>query len=517
MTIPYSDWKHGEDYRVIELPNGEVLLFITGNHQLLGISPELGAHLQEGLHALTDEESEEWQRVAEQGIISDVNTHRLAASSFSDGANLAININLTAFCNLGCTYCFADGGDYGRIQGKMESETVEYIFDLIRKHVTDTQAVRFEFFGGEPLLNFDRIKEICDYSDAFSRETGVQFINRISTNLTVMPDGVLDLFARKKFIVSVSIDGGSETHDHNRPTKGGGGSFDKIIKNCIRVREASDDITLVARMTVVGDQVSITDNVHELLAYNIFDYFQIYPGVVSAEHNSIFSSLVTIERGPVTVGGGAQPQKTGSGCGSSGKNTVDPTFYRQLSEFFDIYPTLFSPGNRFRGVLEYERFADMIIEGKTALSYCSGGRNYYTFSPDDSIMPCHRLVGETEFQSGTSKEGLTADLSAWRLSVDEHQTCSKCWVRYICGGGCKQENFVATGSLNEPNPEMCKSQIQLVENVVRMLAQQGEKYRNQNRVPLEDLFVSCGRPLVMNLRSPGAALPGDLQHFHSSY
>jgi len=515
MTIPHGDWLHGEDYRILELPDGKVLLFITGNNRVLGVSPQLGGHLREGLHTLTPDESKEWCRLVEQGVISDSNRHRLASSTFSDGANLAINVNLTALCNLGCTYCFADGGDYGRIKGKMGSQTVGYIFDFIREHVTDTRAVRFEFFGGEPLLNFDCMKQICDDSDAFRRESGVEFIYRISTNLTVMPDGVLDLFAQKKFIVSVSIDGGRETQEHNRPTKGGGGSFDKVIANCRRVREAGDDITLVARMTVVGDRVPLVDNVRELIAYNLFDYFQIYPGVVPASHNGIFSTVITIGRGATARNAGAQMRKTGSD--SSRKNTVDPSFYAQVVELFEIYPTLFSSGNRFRGVLEYERFAEMIVHGKMALSYCSGGRNYYTFSPDDSIMPCHRLVGETEFQGGSGKGGLTADLSAWRLSVDEHPTCSKCWIRYVCGGGCKQENYVATGSLTTPNAEMCKSQILLVEQVARMLSERGRSYANRNRVPLEDLFVSCGRPVVMNLRQPDATLPGDLHHFYSPY
>lgn len=513
MNHSYSTWKHGQDYQVLDVTDDKSFVFITGNHQLLAVTPELGERLREGLHALSAAEAQEWERLAESGVISDVNRYRLAASSFSDGANLAININLTAFCNLGCTYCFADGGDYGRIKGRMESETVEYIFNFIREHVTESRIVRFEFFGGEPLLNFERIKEVCDYSDVVSRETGIKFIYRISTNLTVMPEGVLELFADKQFIVSVSIDGGRETHDHNRPTKGGHGSFEKIINNCQLVRKASDEITLVARMTVVGDKVSITENVRELLAYNIFDYFQIYPGVVPVELNEIFSSssLVNIERGPVT--GTAAPKTS---CASSGKNTVDPTFYRQLAEFFAIYPTLFSPDNRFRGVLEYERFADMILNGKMALSYCSGGRDYYTFSPDDSIMPCHRLVGEVEFQAGSGPEGLKADLSAWRLSVDEHPTCSRCWIRYVCGGGCKQENFIATGSLTEPNPEMCQSQIQLVENVVQMLARQDKSYRERDRVPLEDLFISCGRPTVINLRDANVIKPDNLKHFQLS-
>jgi len=509
MTTPTINWQHGQDYQVLDVAEGGSLLFITGNHRLLRVSSEVGERLRQGLHALSTEELEEWSQLMETGMISDVNRYRLASSQFSDGANLAVNINLTAFCNLGCTYCFADGGDYGRIKGRMEAQTVEYIFDFIRQHLTSSQTVRFEFFGGEPLLNFDRIQEICDRSEEVHREDGVKFIYRISTNLTVMPQGALELFAAKKFIVSVSIDGGPTTHDHNRPTKSGRGSFEKIINNCLRVRQASDDITLVARMTVVGDQVSLSENVRYLWDYNIFDYFQIYPGVVPVEKNEIFSSLVTIKRKDDSSGA---PKM--SCASSSTKNTVDPTFYRQLEEFFEIYPTLFTPTNRFRGALEYERIADMIADGKLALSYCSGGRNYYTFSPDDSIMPCHRLVGETKFQVGEGKDGLTANLDEWRLSVDEHPTCSKCWIRYLCGGGCKQENYVATGSLTEPNPEMCKSQIRLVENVIQLMAHEDENFRSRNRVPLEDLFVSCGRPLIMNLRQFDQPPPGNLQFFH---
>jgi len=510
MTSPALNWQHGLDYQTIDLAEGGAIIFITGNHRLLRTSSEIGTLLRAGgPRALSTKELAEWSLLAETGTISDVNRHRLASSSFHDGANLAINVNLTAICNLGCTYCFADGGDYGRIKGKMEAQTVEYIFDFIRQHITSSETVRFEFFGGEPLLNFERIKEICDRSDEVHRKEGVNFIYRISTNLTVLPAGTLELLADKKFIVSVSIDGGAETHDHNRPTKGGRGSFETIINNCFRVRRASDDITLVARMTVVGNQVSLSDNVRQLWGYNIFDYFQIYPGVVPAEKNEIFNPLVTIER---KANASSAPKLSCSSNGSS-KNTVDATFYSQLRDFFAVYPTLFSETNRFRGVLEYERIADMIANGKLALSYCSGGRNYYTFSPDDSIMPCHRLVGETEFRVGEGPDGLKANLDDWRLSVDDHPTCSKCWIRYLCGGGCKQENFIATGSLNEPNPEMCKSQIELVENVIQVMAQQDTVYRGRNRAPLDDLFVSCGRPMIMNLRQPDQPAPKNLQYF----
>jgi len=496
MSVLSTSWQPGQDYQVINLDSGDALLFIVGNHRLLRISAELGQRLQSGIAGLSPEERAEWDRLNDAGVISAVNPQRLADSGFSDGANLAINVNLTAVCNLNCTYCFAEGGDYGRITGDMESVTVDHIFRFIDEHVTPSQTVRFEFFGGEPLLNFERIKEMCDRSDVIHRERGIKFIYRISTNLTALPKGTLELFAEKKFIVSVSLDGDEETHNRNRPTKTGKGSFHWIMGNIRKVREASDDITLVARMTVVGEKPSLAENVLALWKLNIFDYFQIYPGVVPAEKNQIF----------VTLGSKSSPGKT--------HNTVLPSFYNQLSEFVELYPKLFGQGNRFRGVLEYERIADMIANGKLALAYCSGGRNYFTFSPDDSIMPCHRIVGDTQFQAGTAKEGLTDSLAEWRdIHVDRHPTCSKCWIRYICGGGCKQENFVATGSLNEPNPEMCKYLIQLVETVVKNMERLGGDYFSRDRAQLDDLFVSCGKPLLANLRAPDSLSAEGARHF----
>ncbi len=494
MNLAFADWKHDRDYRVIDGVGQEDVLFISGNNRALRVSKDLGRRLRTGISALTAAETEDWNALAAAGILSEENGARTRSSTFMDGANLAININLTAFCNLGCTYCFADGGDYGRIKGMLESDTVNDILAFAKAHVTPSQTVRFEFFGGEPLLNFQRIQELCEGAAKIERETGIHFVHRISTNLTVLPEGTLELFANHQFIVSVSIDGDQETHDRNRPTKGGKGSWSRIMENCRAVRAASDDVTLVARMTVVGGRPALRDNVRLLWQLNLFDYFQIYPGVVPASRSDILDN--------------------GQAAASGKSKTMSVDFLSQLADFVADYRSLYVPNNRFKGVLEYERIVDMVLQGKTALSFCSGGRNYFTFSPDHSIMPCHRLVGDTSFQVGTSGEGLSGKgLDAWRLPIDDHPVCSQCWVRYICGGGCKQENFQATGDMNNPSPEGCDYQMRLVENVVDMLANQDEDYRSRNRAPLDDMFVSCGRPLVVNLRNTSAAVPSEITHF----
>ncbi|UFZ03307.1 SPASM domain-containing protein [Bradyrhizobium ontarionense] len=491
MSVAFSHWRCGRDYQIVDAGRLEdVTLFVSGNSRAIRVSRDLGERLRAGLEAMNAIEAAEWNLLADNGIVSEANIPVVREARISDGANLAINVNLTSVCNLGCTYCFADGGDYGRISGKLEGDIADDIFRFVQDRLHGEESVRFEFFGGEPLLNFERISAMCARAEAVSNETGIKFIHRISTNLTVLPEGALELFARHGFIVSVSIDGCRETHDRNRPTKGGRGSWDRIIANCRAVRAAGDDITLVARMTVMGGDPGMKENVRALWDMNLFDYFQIYPGVV-----------------PRSIG-----QALDAKNGNFGQGTMAADFLDQLAEFVDGYSDLFNPDNRFRGVLEYERIADMVLRGKAALSFCSGGRNYFTFSPDHSIMPCHRLVGDTALQSGDSRTGIDATtLHDWRMPIDDHPVCSGCWIRYICGGGCKQENLQATGSLNSPSAEGCRHQIQLVENVVGMLAAQDDSYRMRDRSQLDDLFVSCGRPVMLNFRNDAESPP--LQHF----
>lgn len=467
MTPAHAGWQHERDYKVVALQDGRHALFLTGNHRIFVVGEATAARLREGLDRLTADELRDWNALAAAGAIDAVNPRAAARAAWSDGANLAINVNLTAFCNLDCTYCFADGGDYGRIKGKLEARTVPHIFEFIREHVTPSNTVRFEFFGGEPLLNLERIEEICREAERVRGESGIRFLYRISTNLTYLPPRALELLVARGFTVSVSIDGGRETHDRNRPGRNGKGSFDAILQNCKRLRAASDEVTLVARMTVTaGEGPSLLENVRELWAHDLFDWFQIYPAVVSAHLAS--------------------------------------GFLPQFLELAREYPRLFRDENRFRGVLEYERIAGMLLQGRMALAFCSGGRNYFTFSPDESVMPCHRLVGDVRFQAGTAARGLEREPSEWRLPVDANPVCSRCWARYVCGGGCRQENLLATGDLATPNPRLCEYQTELLEAVIRVIARDDPRYAARDRDALDDLFVSCGRPVIANGRTAAA-------------
>jgi radical SAM protein with 4Fe4S-binding SPASM domain len=481
-------WKHLTDYRVIHLDDETALLFVAHSHRIFRVSADLGRRLETtGMAALRTEEVEEWNELSRAGALDPVNASRLNRSTYADGANLALNINLTGKCNLSCSYCFADGGDYGRIKNKMGVDLLDSIFEFITVHHTRSKTVRFELFGGEPLLNFPVIEALARRSDEFGAATGIRFIFRISTNLTVMPDGVLDMFRDRNFIVSISLDGGAETQNRNRPTKGGKSSYDDILENCYKVRGAGDNITMVARMTVVGSTPPLSENVLTLWRLNLFDYFQIYPGVTPAV--TPIASLVR--------------KKDDGGVTSHG--TMEVTFLKQMADLLTIYPSLFSPTNRFRGVLEYEQIVQMMLEGELAVGHCSAGSTYFTFSPDSSISPCHRMVGDREFEVDSNAIGLTRSIKEWSNPVDSHPVCSQCWARYVCGGNCRQENFVATGEILDLNKDTCEYQKTVVAEVLRHVGRATQDYLDSER-QLSDLFVSCGRPVVSNGRQP---LPED--------
>ncbi|MTJ82376.1 MAG: SPASM domain-containing protein [Telmatospirillum sp.] len=410
------------------------------------------------------------------------NRHRLRAAEPVDGAPLAINVNLTATCNLGCTYCFADGGDYGRITGRLNTGSdVDDILAFARSRSRPGDTVRFEFFGGEPMLNFEVIETLCHRARTLGEE-GRRVRHRISTNLTTaLSDRELSLFDRFGFTVSVSIDGDEATHDRNRPNKGGRGSFRTVIDNCARVRRHSDAITLVARMTYVPlPGTSLLEDIRALHARNIFDWFQVLPANLTEQ-----SAAAVIQKGMEGL--------TAQAILEAGPDRIDAE-YETLSA---AYPRLFQDGNRFRGLLEIELLTRMILKGEIANGHCSAGRRYFTLSPDRSVMPCHRLVGNQDFRVAFADTPVDEDrLAPWRRSVDDTPACAGCPIRYLCAGGCKQENLVATGQLDRPDPRKCRFQFRLVDSAVRAIAAGGAAYRDRDRSPLADLFVSCGRPVL---------------------
>lgn len=395
---------------------------------------------------------------------------RAAIARRNDGrapAVSALNLNLTPRCALDCAYCYAKGGDYARIRDDMRGETVAAALASAAGRVDATRPFRFEFFGGEPLLNPAAIAATLDLEGSAALPPG-PVVHRVSTSLTRADGRILDLLARGRMIVSVSLDGGPETQNLQRPYKGGGGTYDDIVASVARVRERLPDATLVARMTAWRGADRLLPEIRALRDLNLFDYCSVYPAALTEERD--------------------------------GRVHMSPPFRDAYLAFAGAYDELVGrPGNRFKGCLELNRFLGHLLDGTAAANHCRAGDGYYTLSPDGTVHPCHRLVGETAHAVPGGLAGIDAVPAFWRIPVDARPVCGACAIRYFCGGGCKQENLISTGDPLAPSPGGCAFARLVFEAALLAFARIGPDARAAvaaSSADLARLFVFCGQDAV---------------------
>ena len=408
----------------------------------------------------------------------------------------ALNLDVTARCNLACVYCYAKGGDYSTQSGSMNFETVRAALkDALEARVFRTdKEFRFEFFGGEPLFNTGVIKEALEFEKSgllsppthLKRSGGI--INRISTNLTLYNPTILRLLLRGNFIISVSIDGPAATQNAQRPYKNGGGSYGDIIKNLTAIKKAAPKLITVARMTVYGNPGSFLEELEELVSLNIFDYCSIYCAAVE------------------------------DGAASGLK--INEDFKQTYKSMAARYVSLISQkDNIFKGCLELNRYIRYLIDGSFTANHCRAGIGYFTLASDGSVYPCHRLIGKDEFKISGGLKNIAAAGAEWRVNVDERPACKDCAIRYLCGGGCKQEALISGGGLLAGNPKICDFAGLLFDSAAIALDSIIESQKvdpNGNpatsAVPiasdeqLSDLFVLCGRRTIKSPEGRNKAL-----------
>ena len=392
----------------------------------------------------------------------------------------ALNLNLTDKCNLACIYCYARGGNYQRLHQELSPEAAVNGVAAAFAQADPQRDFRIEFFGGEPFLNPAAIQAVLDWQSGdltwINHPHGTR--NRVSTNLTELSESLLQDIRRSKMILSVSIDGSGTIQDEQRPFKDGSGSSRIIFDHLRQVREACPDHTIVARMTVYHHADKLRHTLEELVATDLFDYASIYPAAVHSD-------------------------KT--------RDVGDSYFSRDFQqEFLAIaadYPRFVGRG-RFKGILELNRYCQLLLEGRAAANHCRAGSGYFTLSPDGSIHPCHRLVGDLSWNLGTFALGTPehlARLRPWHTTIFERPACAACALRYLCGGGCKQENLLASGSLIGTSPRVCAFSHLLFDAAVSVCANLTPVIIPPLRQAFresEGLFVLCGQPLVHSPRPP---------------
>lgn len=380
-------------------------IFIPNGSRIYKIDDETEETLK-SLLELKDEKAIEY-RLAAMGIDP---SPQINDTPLSSPPMHALSLSIVQKCNMGCTYCYADQGDFGGPSKKMSFETAKTAIDMLINQREPGDNVQITFLGGEPLMNRKDIYTVTEYAANLGKEKAVNVQFSITTNGTLVREEDADFFERHKFAVTISLDGLKEQHDSLRTMKNGTGSYDRIMKNIQPLLKKQKNMQVSARVTVTPDNMNLGDTLDAFIGLGF--------------HSVGFSPLLK---------------------SSNGKNEMSEEDLQQL------LGGMIDCGLRFeKAVLQGKRYPylNMInalkeIDKGTHRPYpCGAGAGYFGVSADGELSACHRFVNEPRGKMGTLKDGVDTNLqNTWleERHVHNQSPCTECWARYLCGGGCHHE------------------------------------------------------------------------------
>lgn len=345
--------------------------------------------------------------------------HRLAAPEF-DIAAIPLStmvLEVAQDCNLACTYCYAEGGSYGRPVRMLEPETARQAVKKLLDDSGDKEAVTLVIFGGEPLLNMAAVAAAVEEAQKLSRERGKRVFVSLTTNGTLLTPEIIEFLHTKRIAVAVSLDGPEDLHDSNRPDRAGYGSYTTITGNLTGLLQGVT-AAVAARVTLTPNQWSRIEEVFFHLLELGFHEVGIAP--VSPVRRELLP---------------------------------DADQEEALLQGFTALSRVFLKSAQANRLLPFTNLIDLLARlhlGQTKSVSCGAGYGYLAVDTEGGMYVCHRLVGEESFRVGTLDEG--ADPGEIRRALDsvtcgKQEMCSSCWARTLCSGGCHYENHLRENQL----------------------------------------------------------------------
>ena len=336
----------------------------------------------------------------------------------TSGVVKALCLHIAHTCNLNCSYCFASQGKYHGERAVMSFEVGKRALDFLVENSGTRHNLEVDFFGGEPLMNFQVVKDLVAYARSIEKEKGKNFRFTLTTNGVLVDDDVIDFANRECSNVVLSLDGRKEIHDRFRVDFAGNGSWEKIVPKFQKFVEARGGRNYYMRGTFTHANPDFLEDIKTMLDLG-FTELSMEP-VVCAEDDP---SRLTEEDLPIVL---EQYEKLAELMIQRDKEGKPFTFYHYMIDLKG-------------GPCIYKR-----------ISGCGSGTEYMAVTPWGDLYPCHQFVGEEKFLLGNIFDGVknTAvqeDFAS--CNVYAREECRNCWARLYCSGGCAANAYHATGSV----------------------------------------------------------------------
>lgn len=360
----------------------------------------------------------------------------------------ALCLNVAHDCNLACRYCFAGEGEYQGDRGIMSYEVGKAALDFLIKNSGHRKNLEVDFFGGEPLMNWETVKKLVAYGREQEKIHDKNFRFTITTNGMLLNDEITDFCNKEMTNVVLSIDGRKCTHDYMRPVRGGKrGSYDVIIGKLKKFAKKRGDKEYYVRGTYTRQNLDFAADVIHLVDEGFKE--------VSVE------PVVALPDEPYAI------------------REEDIPF---LEEQYDILAKEYVKRRREgRGFTFFHFMIDLAGGPCVAkrLSGCGSGTEYVAVTPWGDIYPCHQFVGEEEFVLGNVFDGITkTDLQEGfkHQNVYEKPKCRDCFARYYCSGGCAANSYKFSGNIDDTYDIGCTLQRKRIECAIMIkVAEESDK------------------------------------------
>ena len=336
----------------------------------------------------------------------------------TSGVIKALCLHIAHTCNLNCSYCFASQGKYHGERALMSFEVGKRALDFLIENSGTRRNLEVDFFGGEPLMNFDVVKKLVEYARSIEKEKGKNFRFTLTTNGVLVDDDVIDFANKEMSNVVLSLDGRKEVHNRYRVDYQGRGSYDTIVPKFQKFVKARGGKNYYMRGTFTHANPDFLEDIKTMLNLG-FTELSMEP-VVAAEGDE---AALTEEDKPVVM---KQYEELAELMLKRDKEGKPFTFYHYMIDLAG-------------GPCIYKR-----------ISGCGSGTEYMAVTPWGDLYPCHQFVGDEKFKLGDIWHGVEnkeIQNEFASCNVYARSECRDCWARLYCSGGCAANAYHATGSV----------------------------------------------------------------------
>lgn len=373
----------------------------------------------------------------EDGQLFTPDTFENMAGTFKERSGNVIKalcLHVAHTCNLNCSYCFASQGKYHGERALMSFEVGKRAIDFLIENSGERRNLEVDFFGGEPLMNWDVVKQIVEYARSVEKKYGKNFRFTLTTNGVLIDDDVIDFSNREMSNVVLSLDGRKEIHDATRVDYAGNGSYDRIVPKFQKLVASRGGKNYYMRGTFTHRNPDFTNDVFHMADLGFTE--------LSME--------------PVV-------------CAPDDPMALTPEDIETVKEQYEILAKeMLKREREGRGFTFYHYMIDLTAGPciYKRISGCGSGTEYMAVTPWGDLYPCHQFVGEEAYKLGDIWQGVTNDAlrDDFRCcNAYARPECKDCWAKLYCSGGCAANAYHASGSIRgvyKPGCELFKKRIE---------------------------------------------------------